>query len=170
VEKDMNRKRQRNSGFSLVELITVIAIMGVLSGLITISAGLLSGRQAKQCRDELLASLENVRVTTLGKKSVVAAIENDGTGYVLKVTSTANGTDYVTKSTTICGNRVKLYSSVSEDGSTRAEITSLSIEFDRSSGALKANGADYVYHIYAVENGKEYGIRFYPETGKIVRE
>lgn len=159
-------KKKKNGGFSIVELIVVIAIMGVLTGLVSVSAAALSGRQAKQCRDELISSLDSVRTATLGKRTVTAKIDQTASGYTLTVYTDGAKT----KEMAVCGKKVSLFYSMTADGSSRKEVTSLTLEFDRASGALKYSGESAVCHIYAVENGKEYGIRIYPETGKMTEE
>lgn len=64
----MNRKLIDNQqGFSLVELIVVIAIMGVLAvgGLISLS--LVSGQHVKSCYKELEAHLQQARLMAMSK-------------------------------------------------------------------------------------------------------
>lgn len=180
MKQEVQLPKRKDSGFSLVELLVVIAIMAVCTGMVTLSFRVLSGRRAKQCRDELMTTLDGVRTATLGKKAVTAVITAGSDGYELTVESTADGTTTTTKSSKIAGESVTLYYAVTADGSDTSgwiEITgsnSLKLEFDRSSGALKAQGSgdtgSQVYHIFAVENNKTYGIRIYPETGKLMKE
>jgi prepilin-type N-terminal cleavage/methylation domain-containing protein len=172
MKREKNSPRQKNSGFSLVELIVVMAIMVVLAGSSIYAMNMLNGRQAKQCRDELLSKLDGVRATTMGKRSTKAVLEGTGNGYVLKVKSSLNGTDYDEKSYKLASDKVTLYyaTDASSDTGTVLDKTSgsLTIEFDRASGAMKqqADGS-YIYQFIAEQNGKKYGIRIYPETGKI---
>ena len=53
-------RKNNNSGFSLVELIIVIAIMAVLVGVMA--------RKVRKCADEIVTTLERTRVLTLGKE------------------------------------------------------------------------------------------------------
>jgi prepilin-type N-terminal cleavage/methylation domain-containing protein len=172
-QKSIPDRKLNNRGFSLIELIVVMAIMVVLAGSLLTISGILNGRQAKQCRDELFSKLDGVRTTTMGKRTATAKVQKKTKGYALVVTTTVDGSPAEDKTYNLASSEVKLYYSVNSDGSDRQEITSdLTIEFDRASGALKAlsGGTTYVRHIYAEQNGKVYGIKLYPETGKIQKE
>ena len=59
--------KQENKGFSLVELIVVIAIMTILTGLISAGIGMAVSKPADECIDKLKASLQSIRVTSMGK-------------------------------------------------------------------------------------------------------
>lgn len=61
-------RKNNNGGFSLVELIIVIAIMAVLVGVMAMSASSLTGRRVRKCADEIVTTLERTRVLTLGKE------------------------------------------------------------------------------------------------------
>jgi prepilin-type N-terminal cleavage/methylation domain-containing protein len=162
-----------NRGFSLVELIVVLALMVVFSASVLTISGIMNGRQAKQCREELLSKLDGVRTTTLGKRTATATIQKGTKGYSLVISTTlAEGGSSTDKTYKLDSGKVTLYYSTNSDGSDKQEISApLKIEFDRASGALKAQGdGTYIRHIYAEQNGKVYGIRLYPETGKIQRE
>jgi prepilin-type N-terminal cleavage/methylation domain-containing protein len=174
-------KKKDNRGFSLVELIVVIAIMAVLVGVASVSVGLLSGKQAKQTRDELKSKLESVRIQTMGKRTVTAVLAANASGsYELVVTSTLDASAEPEITTyTLGGSSCAIYYSCDKDcvyaadGDDLTALTGggLTMEFDRSSGAMKAlNGSSYLYHLYVVQNNKVYGIRFYPETGKMEEE
>jgi prepilin-type N-terminal cleavage/methylation domain-containing protein len=178
--ENIQKSKLNNGGFSLIELIVVMAVVVVLAGAFINSMSMLNGRRARACREELLSKLDGVRTTTMGKRTATATVEKDGTGYVLKVSTTVDGSSYETKEYKLASSKVTLYYSTDPAGGDRKEINpSLTIEFDRASGALKPQAKDpadptaadtYVRYIYAVQNGKEYGIRLYPETGKIQRE
>jgi prepilin-type N-terminal cleavage/methylation domain-containing protein len=177
-QKSMERPKLNNRGFSLVELIVVIAVIVVLGAATVSLTGLLNGRQAKQAREQLFSKLDAVRTTTMGKRNTTATIDLNGTDYVLTVVSTVSGTDPQTTEYKIADSKkVKLYYSKESGGGGRTEITSpVTLEFDRASGALKADGTEadgspsYIRYIYAVQGSKEYGIKIYPETGKIQKE
>ena len=60
-------RKNNNSGFSLVELIIVIAIMAGV-GVMATSITSLTGRKVRKCADEIVTTLERTRVLTLGKE------------------------------------------------------------------------------------------------------
>lgn len=180
--KEKNRKKLNNNGFSLVELVTVIAIMVILTGLVTISASVLRGKNAQECRDKLMASLENVRTHTMGKKEVKAVLSKSGSEYILTVYTTqdANTVTPTVSTVMLGGSKSEIYYSF-EEADTYSTSTSLKkvsdeelmIEFNRGSGALNSSmegGTKCPYHIYVVQGDKVYGIRLYKETGKLVKE
>jgi prepilin-type N-terminal cleavage/methylation domain-containing protein len=171
-QKSMENQKLNNRGFSLIELIVVITILVVLAGGVMSLTGLLNGRQAKQAREKLFSRIDGVRTTTMAKRNTTAILELKGTDYVMTVTSTTKenpGGDAM-QYTIADSGKVELY--YSTDDISRTKITSsITIEFDRASGALKAQGdGTYIRHIYAVQGSKEYGIKIYPETGKIQKE
>jgi prepilin-type N-terminal cleavage/methylation domain-containing protein len=177
----MMMTEKNDKGFSLVELIVVIAIMAVLAGVVTMSASVLNGKQAKGCRDELASKIASVRTTTMGKKEVIATLKYDsGKGYVLDVSGTVDGTTYTSNEYTLGAKRCKIYYTMDDtaysdslSGLTEVTATGVNIEFDRASGAMKLNygsGSQCVKHIYVVQGGKVYGIRLYQETGKLELE
>jgi prepilin-type N-terminal cleavage/methylation domain-containing protein len=176
-------KKKENRGYTLVELIVVIAIMTIFVGATSISVGILSGKQAKQTRDELEAKLEAIRIQTMGKRTVTAELSCDASGgYALSVTSTLDGSEEET-SYALGGSSCRVYYSCKKDsvyaegGADLIPVTDegLTLEFDRSSGAMKkiilADGSSsWIYHLFVVQGKKVYGIRFYPETGQMEEE
>lgn len=59
--------KKNNDGMSLVELIVVIAIMAVLIGTIGFSMSLLSGAEARQGANKMLAQLNDIKTGTMTK-------------------------------------------------------------------------------------------------------
>jgi prepilin-type N-terminal cleavage/methylation domain-containing protein len=191
----MKGRRQNNKGVSLVELIVVISIMAILTGMVSVGAGILVGRAAKETRDMLLTSLENVRAQTMGKDAISVELSYTDNKYMLTYTynktTAAHGTETVTESKVIGTDKCTIYyadSSFSDTIATASDCENLlggskvtagnplRFSFDRSSGALKAStdasGATfYIAHIYVVQGDHDpYGIRLYPETGKMTEE
>jgi prepilin-type N-terminal cleavage/methylation domain-containing protein len=191
----MKGRRKNNKGVSLVELIVVISIMAIMTGIVSVGAGVLNGRAAKETRDKLLSSLENVRAQTMGKDAISVTLSYTDDQYLLTYTydktTAAGGTETVTESKVIGTDKCTIYyadSNFSDTIATASDCVSrlggnkvtagnpLQFSFDRSSGALKestdASGANfYIAHIYVVQGDHDpYGIRLYPETGKMTEE
>ena len=88
-------RKNKNSGFSLVELIIVIAIMAVLVGVMAMSVTSLTGRRVRKCADEIVTTLERTRVLTLGKEQnqVECVISYDETSKEYKAQIMQGGTE-----------------------------------------------------------------------------
>lgn len=79
-------KKNRNAGFSLVEVIVVIAIMGVLIGMASTGISLLFSRDAEKCAMEIESGLDKLRTYTMSKKgSWYMKIEQDGANYLMTI-------------------------------------------------------------------------------------
>ena len=66
-------RNNKNGGFSLVELIIVVAIMAIVVGVIGLSVGTLTGRKTAKCADEIVSTLERARV-------LFVLLQNSSTG------------------------------------------------------------------------------------------
>ena len=60
-------RKSNNQGFSLVEMIIVIAIMAIMITTVGLSLSLVSGRKVKKCAEEIVSTIERTRVLSLGK-------------------------------------------------------------------------------------------------------
>lgn len=85
--------KEDNRGFSLVELIVIIAIMVILLGLFAANISRISGYRAKECRTKVVSSLENGRLVTLSKSRGGSNMTNTNT-YLVFVRNSANGCNY----------------------------------------------------------------------------
>ena len=63
------KEKKNNGGFSLVELIVVIAISVVLIGAATISIRSVMGVEVKQCARNIESIINKTRVTTMGERT-----------------------------------------------------------------------------------------------------
>lgn len=191
-------RNNNNRGYSLVELIVVIAIMAILVGVFSISVGSLSGRKINKCADEIVATLERTRVLTLGKeqnqvefrlyydatqKEYKAQIYQGGTlvsdrtvgndAITIKVTFEGDATEYDLKAGTIQGSEPY----VNIGSKTDAEKIGLFLVFNRSSGAFEQNtnsvgGTDKTYCKKVTVSGGNREIEITPvgRTGKILKQ
>lgn len=159
--------RQDQRGFSLVELIVVIAIMAVVSTVGVLSFGMLSGRQVISCAEELESYIAETKVQALSRANAELEIfvKDDGVYVNLSV----EGRDIqIGKS----GLTVKYRAGGTEV--TLSDTERLVISFDRASGAFKPLSG-YATETYCdeiiIENGTHTRkIVMYSRTGKFYIE
>lgn len=161
-----SNKKNNNRGFSLVELIVVVAIGAILIGASILSIASISGTAAKQCARNIESILNKTRVTTMGKDTAVIELYKDLSdgAYYYKVTVT-NGKGETTEETKKIGrsNLEIRYSTTFDDASKLDVSNPIKIEFDRSSGAEKTD----ISKIWVKHGSTEKTITIYKETGKI---
>ena len=165
-------EKKNNGGFSLVELIVVIAISVVLIGAATISIRSVMGVEVKQCARNIESIINKTRVTTMGKDSVVLEIYKEPSDGAYYYKTTINGT--VSETSKIGKSRIDVYYSINDDNSNEKQLNvsdSIVLQFDRSSGAQKADSnGNYCSRIRVQKNSTEKVITIYKETGKVVCE
>lgn len=170
----------KNGGYTLVELIVVIAIMVVLAGSSVIAFASLRNYRAKTAKDEICNNLKEARTEAMAKKTAWMQICEDSDG--LKIETSYRGDKR------LHGN---IHISYTATGSaTETEINasnSLILTYARVSGAFEGiktsttadadgklpnqmNGSDIVYcetiHIQNGARTKGYTITLNQETGK----
>lgn len=85
--------KKDNKGFSLVELIVVVAILSILVGVMAYNIGRLSGYRAKECRSKVMSSLDNGRTMSLSKSRGGSNLDNTNT-YLVFFKNSADGSNY----------------------------------------------------------------------------
>ena len=167
---------RREKGFSLVEVVVVLAIMVILSAGIMLIVPQMSGQQLRQGVRAIDTGLANTKTTVMAKGTGFFQLVKDADGGYSAVSP--NGTE---KS---LGSRKTLtvtYTTSDNAVHTITEAEPLIISYDKSSGAfqeriksLKADGktvdvydtGNYVRKITVSLQGQEKAILLYPKTGK----
>ena len=180
------KNNNKNGGFSLVELIVVIAIMAVLTGIASMSLASVMGVSVKQCARDIQSAANQTRVSTLGKDEVIMTITKGNKAksseayYCTIVTKDGLGKTIENEEKIGKSNMDITYVLSDSKGNKTSDITlddthSLTIKFNRGTGAMapcmKSDGSSggdyYCMQIKVKKNSTEKIISFYPETGKV---
>lgn len=166
-----------NKGYSLMEAIVIIAILGVLTGFMATSSGLFDGRRVKACADSVSSLLDKVRLANLGKDEVTLTIYKD-TDQAIKakiVTKIMSRNDSITEKTFIedvSDDNVEMSYSTDISGSAEnpAGAAGMVFNFNRNTGAIKDTSPNGIQCIILRKGNAEKKIKIYAATGKIIVE
>ncbi len=177
--KTYNKKINDNKGFSLVELIVVIAIMAILTTGAVMSIASIFGVAVKQCARDIKSSINDTRVSTMGKDQVILTIQKGNTAgtseayYCIVKEIDGSGKETLDEIRVGRSNLEITYMLTDESGNYKEELTldeahKITVEFNRGSGSLKAgDDGRYCTLIKITKNSTEKVIKLYPETGKV---
>lgn len=161
--------KQDNKGFSLVELIIVIALMSVMLTIVVYGNGMLSTKAVGQCSQQLYSSIQFCRTTTMGKSdgSVSLTLKRDTDNKIIleeniggTVRELEIGKADLTISYTVNNGLVTELASDEE----------ILLCFDRSTGGLKRtanSNTEYYTDIIIAKGTKAKTIKIIPFTGKV---
>lgn len=166
-----------NKGYSLLEAIVIIAILGVLTGFMATSSGLFDGRRVKACADSVSSLLDKVRLANLGKDEVTLTIYKD-TDKAIKakiVTKIMSSNRSITEKTFIedvSDDNVEMSYSTDISGSAEnpAGAAGMVFNFNRNTGAIKDTSPNGIQCIILRKGNAEKKIKIYAATGKIIVE
>lgn len=189
----MRDSKEDNRGFSLVELVIVIAIMAIMSAFIFIGSALLAGQYARECASDISTALNKEKNFALTRSATIDCymeLVYDTDGYYVRyyqpknaiVTGDAPSDDWVLADEEKVGKSSVNVRCEFDDGSNVSIGTGQSVKFvyDRISGAFKetvvSDGVSRgVYGtsttfctLIKVSGGRTYDIDIYSATGKHV--
>lgn len=185
---------KENKGFSLVELLIVVAILGIMISFVFIGLPLLTGQHARKCANNMVAALgkeKNYALTRSGTIDCYMELLLDSDGYHVKY--------YIPKNAVVEGNDPSdwVLAEDEEIGSAQVDVTcefkdgtsfsitagqSVKLVYDRASGACKEsfsgdgttegliNGKLSPCTGITFDRGRKYVITIYPDTGKHILE
>lgn len=169
---------QNNKGFSLIELVVVIAIVAVLAGGSVLGIGSLAGWRVTNCASDIDSAMKNTRVNAMSKSSAYMQIRCDSDGKYFLMES-GKQEDSIAK-----GNVSIRYETDKGDVVDITDGSSLILSYNRSSGAfmpiitnvagdgtytfLTDSGGAYVYcrKIIVTNGRKTKTITLVKDTGK----
>lgn len=169
--------KQNNNGYSLVEIIIVIAIMAILTGGVFFSINMVFGANAKTCANDLKNAISQCKVNTMGKSDAALEIYRDSSNqciYAKQWIKESYG--WQAKEPEKISN-AKVYVTYTTDGTNFQELDdtkSIFIGFDRSSGSFRegtnpnSGMTDPIYSGFFVGGGgRKYDIELVKLTGKV---
>lgn len=179
--------RKDNKGFSMVELVIVIALMAVVGSVFAYSFSMVTGQESRQCANNISTVLDkakNYSLTKSASSDAYVEISKGTDGYIavfyapvspINASAVAGSADYVQLEKENIGKKAVGITVTLEGGSSFeiSETTKLRVYFNRVSGAFKeavvVNGSSetkaYCSKIEIVR-GRTYRITFYNPTGK----
>ena len=168
-----------NRGFSLLELVIVIAILAIVATFGIAGLGYIFGTNARSCANEIYLAIGKNRITTMGKDETSLRIYRDGASGAFFKQEWIDGTaaeepNQVGKSSVEVAYWIK--------GDTTEYVldgtTELIITFDRASGKesdlpVTVNGTStqgvFCERIEVRGGGRTYTVNIEPATGKVTK-
>lgn len=173
----MNRAKADNRGFSLVEIIIVVAIISVLIGTVGYGLSFSSGKPAEDCAQKTVSMLQHARTLTMGKYKVISTITMKSETGELVLTEQVYSTEAQmtagtpeTTQTVIGAKGVTLEYSYDGTNYTQLDASNpLVVEFSRSTGALKPTDGSttYLKEIRVSKANTTRTIEIAPLTGRV---
>ncbi|NLT14346.1 MAG: type II secretion system protein [Clostridiales bacterium] len=163
--------RRNDRGFTLVEILVVVAIMGVLAGVLSLSLNTVFSSRARRCAYSTDAYIDMCRINTLSRAgNVYIELTLDGddrvVGSYYEDSDPTDGVPPVLKSTELLsGGGVEVIYKVGGTNYTLSSSTPLTLAFNRETGGLKpVSGTNYCTEIRVI-SGRTYTITLVPSTG-----
>lgn len=154
---------KKNHGFTMVELMVTVAIMGVLASIIGITMGILLGQRVKSMAADTKSVLQSTQTVALTRDDAFVRLSQNGSDAIIVAYSAAG--KEINRAE---GHDVQMYVTI---GGTETLVTSgVEIHFDRQTGGLKpqtVGGNDYVSQIRITNGKRNVTLKISKLTGKV---
>lgn len=161
-----------NNGYSLIELVIVLAIIAVIMGTVFYSVILVFSANAKSCANDIQRAIGDCKVSTMGKSAAYMKLYRNADGNVFtRMWIKDSSGSYVPSDPQKVGTS-RVYVGYKAVGGTETELptgesSGIQICFDRATGGFKEDGSGNLYEIIYVKGGsKSYEITLTKLTGK----
>ena len=173
----MKQLNSDNRGFSLVELVIVLALISAISAIAGYGFSMTNGKPAQECAKKLAGAISHGRTTTMGKyrNEIIVKKETNGTLTVTEDTLIRvenDGTDVRSSRDSVVGAKgVTVEYQIGTGGYIElTEGNEIRLRYDSGSGAMKktANGgSDYYTGFRISKAGKVWYVKLETLTGNI---
>lgn len=154
-----------NGGYSIIELIIVLAIIAIIISTVFYSIILVFSANAKSCANNIQRSIGDCKVTTMGKSAAYMELYRDADQNVYTRMWVMDSGSYVRSDPQKVGTS-RVYVAYTPEGGVETELLAgdrIEIRFDRASGGFAGN----IYEKLHVQGGsKKYEIVLTKFTGK----
>ncbi|MBO7632133.1 MAG: type II secretion system protein [Lachnospiraceae bacterium] len=154
---------KKERGFTLVEVMVTVAIMGVLAGIVGITMGVLLGQRVKSMAADTKSVFQSTQIASMSRDAAYIELRQSGDdAFVIAYSSAGNEINRAE------GHDVQLYISI--NGAEEAVSSPVQIRFDRQTGGLKPivdGGDDYLTAIRVTNGNKSVTLKVSRLTGKV---
>ena len=159
-----------NNGYSIIELIIVLAIIAIIISTVFYSIILVFSANAKSCANNIQRSIGDCKVTTMGKSAAYMELYRDADQNVYtRMYVMDSGGSYVPSEPQKVGAS-RVYVAYTPEGGAETELLAgdkIEIRFDRASGGFEEDASGNIYEKLHVQGGsKKYEIVLTKLTGK----
>ncbi len=159
-----------NNGYSIIELIIVLAIIAIIISTVFYSIILVFSANAKSCANNIQRSIGDCKVTTMGKSAAYMELYRDADQNVYtRMYVMDSGGSYVPSEPQKVGTS-RVYVAYTPKGDVETELLAgdkIEIRFDRASGGFEEDASGNIYEKLHVQGGsKKYEIVLTKFTGK----
>ena len=159
-----------NNGYSIIELIIVLAIIAIIISTVFYSSILVFSANAKSCANNIQRSIGDCKVTTMGKSAAYMELYRDADQNVYtRMYVMDSGGSYVPSEPQKVGTS-RVYVAYTPKGDVETELLAgdkIEIRFDRASGGFEEDASGNIYEKLHVQGGsKKYEIVLTKFTGK----
>ena len=167
---DRDKLHNDNRGYSIIELIIVLAIIAIIMGTVFYSIILIFSANAKSCVNNIQRSIGDCKVTTMGRADAYMVLfrDNEGNVYTQMHITKSDGTVTDEEPQKVGTSKVDV-GYTPKNGTETALLPgdSIEIRFDRSNGGFKADAGGRLYEeIYVRGGSKDFRITMTELTGK----